>query len=161
MATLAPPEPGSTRFLIVRAADRLCGLPLASVVEIMRPLPLQELAGLPAYLCGLAVVRGEPTPVVDVSTLLTGVADGRIGLFLSMRSEGRPFALGVEAVLGMRAVEQASLRALPELLEPARDLVDSVGAVGAELLTVLRSSRAFADDVWAGVERAAQRSAGP
>jgi purine-binding chemotaxis protein CheW len=156
---LALQELASTRYLIVRAADRLCGLPLASVVEIMRPLPLQELAGLPAYLCGLAVVRGEPTPVVDVSTVLTGVSNTKIGRFLSMRSAGRPFVLGVEAVVGLKTVERSTLRAVPELLDPARDLVESVGTVGTELLTIFRSSGAFAEELWAGVDRA-QRAAG-
>jgi purine-binding chemotaxis protein CheW len=143
-----------TQLLIVRAADRLCGLPLTSVVEIMRPLPVQELAGLPAYLCGLAVIRGEPTAVVDVSTLLTGVSDTRVGRFLSMRSTGKPFVLAVEAVLGTGVVDAGTARALPELLEPARDLVDSVATLGKELLTVLKSSDGFGDELWAGIDRA-------
>jgi purine-binding chemotaxis protein CheW len=129
------------------------------VVEIMRPLPVLELAGLPAYLRGLAVIRGEPTPVVDVSILLTGVSDGQIGRFLAMRTERRPFVLGVESVLGTRVVDGATLRALPELLEPARDLVDSVGALGTQLLTVLKSSRTFEDDMWARVDRSESKQA--
>jgi purine-binding chemotaxis protein CheW len=154
MAQVADSDDGGTRMLIVRAGGRLCGLPLSSVVEIMRPLPVQALAGLPAYLRGLAVIRGQPLPVVDVSTLLAGVADDRIGRFLTMRGEGRPFSLAVEAVLGMRAVDRTGLRAIPELREPARELVDSVGALGTELLTVLKASRAFSDEMWAGIHQA-------
>jgi purine-binding chemotaxis protein CheW len=153
MAQVADNDSG-TLMLIVRAAGRLCGLPLTSVVEIMRPLPVQALAGLPAYLRGLAVIRGQPIPVVDVSTLLAGVAGDRIGRFLTMRGEGRPFSLAVEAVLGMRTVDRGALRAIPELREPARELVDSVGALGTELLTVLKASRAFADEMWAGIHQA-------
>jgi purine-binding chemotaxis protein CheW len=151
---LAAQDSRNVPLLIVRAADRLCGVPLTSVVEILRPVAIQELAGLPAYLCGLSVIRGQPTAVVDVSTLLTGISDGRIGRFLSMRTDGKPFALRVQSVLGIDRVERHTLRGLPELAEPARDLVDSVGTLGKELLTVLRSSLAFSQEVWAGIDRA-------
>ena len=151
---MAASDSSGNQLLIVNAAGRLCGVPIGSVLEILRPVAIQELAGLPAYLCGLAVIRGQPTAVVDVSTVLTGLSDGRIGRYLSMRSEGRPFALRVEAVLGIREVDRRAFRDLPELIEPARDLVAGVLALGTELLTVLRSSPGFSTQVWAGIDRA-------
>ena len=50
----------------------MCALPLVHVLEVMRPLPLEKVEPAPAFLLGLAVIRGEPLPVVDVAALLPG-----------------------------------------------------------------------------------------
>ena len=38
--------------LVFRTAGRLCALPLAQVVETMRPQPVQRLDGTPAFVLG-------------------------------------------------------------------------------------------------------------
>jgi chemotaxis signal transduction protein len=45
-------------FLIVESSDIRCALPLESVVEIMRPLPLKHLPQAPAGVTGVALIRG-------------------------------------------------------------------------------------------------------
>ncbi|MFL5302954.1 MAG: chemotaxis protein CheW, partial [Anaeromyxobacteraceae bacterium] len=61
--------PSRPNVLLVRAGSRLCALPLACVVETLRPLHTSPLAGTPACVSGVAVVRGAPTPVVDLDAL--------------------------------------------------------------------------------------------
>src|SRR3954471_17245919 len=84
--------------LVFRAGTLLCALPLDEVIETMRPLPTRPLAGTPAFVKGISVLRGVPTPVIDVSRLLTGVA-GDIVRYVAVRTERGPVALGTGHVL--------------------------------------------------------------
>jgi purine-binding chemotaxis protein CheW len=64
------------KALIIQLQGRICAVPLTHVIETMRPLPIQQLAGVPSFIKGVAIVRGIATPVVDLSAVL-GVPDGR------------------------------------------------------------------------------------
>src|SRR5688572_15607941 len=65
-------EAGANRamWLICRVSTRVCALPLDAVVETMRPLVVEPVAGAPGFVSGLSIVRGEPIPVVDAARLL-------------------------------------------------------------------------------------------
>lgn len=102
-----------TATLCVRAASFTCALPLADVVETMRPLPVKSLRGAPFHVLGLALVRGQPSVVVDVSLLLGGQAAAPAHRFVSLRTEGQPMVLAVEAVLGIRHVDLDSMQPMP------------------------------------------------
>ena len=65
-------ESADTSALVFRAGSMLCALRLADVIETMRPLGTRPLAGTPAFVRGVSIVRGVPTPVVDVARLLGG-----------------------------------------------------------------------------------------
>jgi len=56
--------------LLVRCAGTLCGLSVAVVREVIRPLPLAELPRLPSFVLGAISHRGEAFPVVDLGRLL-------------------------------------------------------------------------------------------
>lgn len=142
-------EPAAAhRVLAVRAGARMLALPIESVVETMRPMPVVPLAGAPSFVRGLAVIRGLATPVVDLAELL-GAAGEAPGRFVTLRLGERQLALAVEAVLGLSALEPAALAALPPLLdEAAGGAVDSVGLLDAQLVLVLRAARLIPDDIW-------------
>jgi purine-binding chemotaxis protein CheW len=129
--------------LICRVQTRLCALPLAHVVEMLRPLPV---AGAPPFVLGLAVIRGAPLPVVDSARLL-GADDARAGRFVTVNAGNRRVALAVDCVLGVRAVAPESLHALPPLLHEADSgVIAAIGLLDAELLLVLRSARLLPDE---------------
>ncbi|HZE91839.1 MAG TPA: chemotaxis protein CheW, partial [Rhizobacter sp.] len=69
--------------VICRVQGRLCALPLSHVVETMRPLPTETIAGAPDFVCGLAVIRGAPVPVVDLARLL-GATDTQARRFVTV-----------------------------------------------------------------------------
>ena len=128
---------GSERVLLCRAGGMLCALPLAHVVETMRPLPVEAIGSSPACVRGLALVRGEPTLVVDLARLL-GARESAPRRFVSLRTGTRTVALAVDEVVGTRALSREELRALPPLLREAE--LDSLAAItrhDAELLAVL------------------------
>jgi purine-binding chemotaxis protein CheW len=136
--------------LLFRVRARLCALPLAHVVETMRPLPVEAMAGASSCVRGLAIIRGAPVPVIDVAVLLreeavrpeAAVREQPSARFVSMRVGERAIALAVDGVIGVRTLASASLRDLPPLLRDAEvDVVGAIGTLDAELLFVLRTAR--------------------
>jgi purine-binding chemotaxis protein CheW len=135
--------------LICRVQARLCALPLAHVVETMRPLPVEAVVGAPHFVRGLAVIRGAPVPVVDTARLL-GAQDAPADRFVTVNAGERRVALAMGSVLGVRAVPAGSLHPLPPLLhEASADVIAAIGLLDAELLLVLHSARLLPEDVWA------------
>lgn len=134
--------------LVVRAGGHLCALPIALVIETMRPLPIRPIAGVDVSVLGVAVIRGAPMVVVDASQLL-----GRAGApsrFVTVRAGSRAIALAVEAVVGVRELAAATLEPLSSLL--AADSLSAIGAADAELIVVLRASHCIPEHVARAIE---------
>ena len=143
--------------LVCRVQARLFALPLGQVVETMRPLPVERIAGAPHFMPGLAVIRGAPVPVVDAARLL-GAAGGDARRFVTVLAGSRCVALAVGSVLGVRALAAGSLHELPPLLQEAgADVVAAIGLLDAELLLVLQGTRLLPEDVWGGLDLPALR----
>jgi purine-binding chemotaxis protein CheW len=150
------PERGAS--LICRVATRICALPVGVVIEIMRPLPIDPIAGAPGFVAGLAILRGEPVPVVDAARLL-GAGPGRPGRFVALRTAPRPVArsvvLAVDGVLGVHRLAAEQQVALPALAGAlAGEVIAAVGALDAQLLIVLEAARLVPPAVFELVERA-------
>ena len=123
----------------------------------MRPLPLRRLAGAPAFVSGIAIVRGEPTPVVDVSALL-GVVSSAPARFVLVRAGRRRVALAVEAVIGILEVASEALAGVPPLLTAApSQTIAALGVLDKELLLVLQEANLVPDEVWASLTGSGQR----
>jgi purine-binding chemotaxis protein CheW len=134
-------------WLVCRVRARPCALPLDRVVETMRPLPIEPVAGSPTFVQGLSVIRGSPLPVIDTARLL-GHPTEDAERFVIVRVDGRQVALAVGGVLGIRTVPRGSLHALPPLLcGTDAQAVAAVGLLDAELLLVLRSARLLPDNL--------------
>jgi len=144
---------GAALSLICRVTTRLCALPLDRVVETMRPLPVEPVAGAPDFVRGLAIVRGGPIPVVDAARLLGGDFDGQPTRFVTVRAGDRRIALAVDAVLGVRALPAASRGPFPPMLGAmASDVVSAIGMLDARLLLVLETTRLLPESVWSEIE---------
>src|SRR3954447_12598170 len=96
-------EGAGVAALVFRAGPLLCALSLDEVIETMRPLETRPLAGTPSFVRGISVLRGVPTPVLDVSRLLGG-GPGEIDRFVAVRTERGAVALATGPILGIRAV---------------------------------------------------------
>jgi purine-binding chemotaxis protein CheW len=139
-------------MLIVSAQTRICALPLTSIIETMRALPIEPMARAPHFVRGISIIRGIPTPVVDLGVLL-GMPGNAANRFVTLRLGNRQVALSVDAVLGMNELEGITLHALPPLLaELSKEMVEAVGTRDAQLLLVLRSGWELPDNVWQGLE---------
>ncbi|MEU8818718.1 chemotaxis protein CheW [Actinoplanes sp. NPDC048796] len=149
---LAPVLPGNegagVSALVFRAGPLLCALRLDEVIETMRPLETRPLAGTPAFVRGISVLRGVPTPVIDVSRLLGG-GSAEPERYIAVRTDRGAVAFGTGAVLGVRNVEAEPSGGHPALLGGGNSrLVAGVGTLGTEPLLLLQSMRAVPDDVW-------------
>ena len=138
------------RYLFVRAGSVACAIPIAHVIETCRPLPTQPLAGVPDHVRGLAIVRGEPVPVVELGRLV-GVRVDHPTRFVIVHAGPRRVALLVDAVVDVRALDDATVAALPPAVEPGPRAIGGVGALDRDLLVVLESSRLIDDGVWSAI----------
>src|SRR4051812_31578445 len=133
----------------------LCALPLRDVIETLRPLPIEPLAGAPSYVCGLSILRGAPVPVVDLGLLL-GVEQVRATRLVALRVGARTVAVAVGAVLGVQALDGNGT--LPPLLEEAgHGAIQTLGSLDRELLVVLASARLVPDEIYAQLEPGARQ----
>jgi purine-binding chemotaxis protein CheW len=140
---------GTEASLVCREQRLRLALPLAHVVEVMRPLAVQAMPGLPPFVRGATVIRGDPVPVVDAAGLLAVVDSAPSDRWVVLRAGSRRIALAVEAVEGIRDLAAATTVALPPLLRHGRaEAMSSIGSLDVELLVVLRAASVLTDGEW-------------
>lgn len=85
--------------LLVRAGERLVGLPLAQVVEVLDPGMAFPVPAAEPAIRGVAVVRGRILPLLHLGALLEGTScpDARSELGVLIDLAGRRLCLEVEA----------------------------------------------------------------
>jgi purine-binding chemotaxis protein CheW len=130
-------------LLSVCAGERRAGIPLTSVREIMRPLPLTSLVGAPHFVLGAALIRGSSVPIVDLGVLLGAVSEARdFGRFVRLELGARSVALAVEQVTGVIEIAPRYLASMPSLLSQAPgELVASLALHDSALYLVLKTAR--------------------
>ena len=135
---------------VVMVGARACAFPLQHVAETMRPLPIEPIAGTPGFVRGVSVIRGLPTPVVDLKALLENSDNSpSYGRFVTLKYDTRRVVIGVDSVVGLRNLDSAQLAELPPLLrDVTADLIESFGTLDAQLLLVLHAARIVPDEVW-------------
>lgn len=127
--------------MICRVGGAVCALPIESTVETFRPLATEPVSGAPPFVLGLAIVRGQPMPVVDLARLISGTP-GRPTRFVVVKTGTRQAALAVDAVLGVREIGASQAQGLPPLIEDANaPAIAAVGALDRELFLVLQAAR--------------------
>lgn len=140
---------GSDDFLICRSDTTLYAIPLAHVVETMRPLPVERVANMPAFVLGLSIIRGEGVPVLDTALLVCGRSGTQHARYVTIRIDVRTACLAVGDVVGIRNVPPTLRAGIPHLLQASHaDIVTAIGILDAELLVVLQSARLISEELW-------------
>jgi purine-binding chemotaxis protein CheW len=99
----------------------------------------------------VSLVRGSPSPVVNLALLLGGsVAEpGPGSRFVSMRMPEGSLALEVDEVVGLRWLQEQSLEEAPALLHGTGERhVQRLGSLDGRLLAVLGTARLLPEDFW-------------
>src|SRR5271156_5116939 len=123
--------------LLVRIGEQLCALPSSDIVEMMRPLPVEPLVGMPPFVKGLSIIRGAPVPVVSAAALLGTASEARPTRLVTVRAGQRRVALEVDEVIGLREFSAGSFQELPPLVgTPGSRAISSLVALDAEFLLV-------------------------
>jgi purine-binding chemotaxis protein CheW len=145
--------------VVVRAAGATCAFPVSQVLETMRPLPIQPVANSPAFVLGVALVRGVAVPVVSLAAFFGGEALSEGARFVTLRAGARTVAVLVDSVIGIAELNQGRFQELPPLLSQLQPAVmETIGRLDSELVVVLRGARLVPDSIWeaasvAGVAR--------
>lgn len=128
--------------LLVRAGTRVCALRVTDVIETLRPLPVESVAGAPEFVRGASVLRGSTVPVVRLAALL-GKDDGTSAArWVALRAGAQTVALEVDEVMGLRRLGAEELAATPPLLGSAlREHADLLAVIDGELVAVVRAAR--------------------
>ncbi len=145
-------QKGEVRVLLVRTAELACAIPLGAIVETMRALPCQKLPNVPSYVLGASVIRGRPTPVVNLSILLGQTAPSTCRRYVLLGGVTMPIALAVDDVVGIRSLGSASIADVPRLLRDVGEHhVASLGTLDAELIPVLSEAMILPPEVLSAV----------
>ncbi|MCH9729783.1 MAG: chemotaxis protein CheW [Actinomycetia bacterium] len=141
---------GDDLFLIVELGSKSCAFSACDVVETMRPLDAEPLPDMPQYMLGIAVIRGLPTPVVDLSWLLGDAKTQTASRYVSIRVEGdRIVALAVPTVPKLRSLASAELTDLPPLFGHAdEERIARLGKLDEKLLLVLNKGALLSPEFW-------------
>ena len=150
-------DQNGTSVLVIGLQGCLCAIPLSHVIEIMRPLPVVPISNSLPFVRGMAIIRGIPTPVVDLEKLL-GVPDKDTHRFVTLRLGQRQLVLSVSEVLGIVEMDPLTVMELPSLLlGSSKDVIEAVGTLDAQALMVLQSGWQLPEEVWQAM--AAQETA--
>jgi purine-binding chemotaxis protein CheW len=132
-------------YLLCRAGGHLCAVPLDRVVETMRVQPIESLAGAPAIVRGMSMIRGAPVPVIELARLLD-TSDIQSQRLITINIGSRVVALLADTVLSIRAIAPHAVRELPPLFRGAAgEVVSAIGTLDSELLLFLNDMRLIAD----------------
>lgn len=139
------------RFLLCRLGTSWCALGLQGLGEVMRPQPVDPVAGLPEFLDGLAIIRGTPLPVVNLPKLLCGAASTPCDQerFVTAESDGQQLALRVDEVAGIVPLQSDIWNRLPSLWDglQSRQLA-ALGSHQGQLVMLLRRANLLSEDEW-------------
>jgi purine-binding chemotaxis protein CheW len=145
-------EASGEQVVLVQAGSHRCALPVGVVLETLRPLPFRPLAGAPAEVLGVAVVRGSPVPVVDLALLVAGAPSASPARrWVMVRCGARAAALAVDGVTGIRRLPPGAATA-PLLAGAAQGALAALRVRDAELVVVLEASRLVSESALEALE---------
>jgi purine-binding chemotaxis protein CheW len=143
-ATSAEDASHAAFWLLCRVGSHRFALPMSHVIENMRMLPIESVAGAPPLVRGLCIIRGAPVPVVD-ATLLFENQSGRCERLVTVRTGNRTIAFAAEEVLGVQAIPAQALEQLPPLFRNVESIA-AIAALDEELVFFLHTARVISDD---------------
>jgi purine-binding chemotaxis protein CheW len=138
----------STFVLVLRCGGLYVCLPTAAITEVFRPLPVEPVGEAPAFVRGLAVVRGRAIPVLDLRLFLGVDAPQEAQRWVSVAVAGRAVALAVDEVLEVRSLDASALAQMPPLLAGGAPSVEALGSLDSQLLLLLQAAHLVPEREW-------------
>ena len=115
----------------------------------MRSLPIGPLAGVPPFVRGVSIIRGDAVPVVELGSVLGVPVPGVCTRFVLIRGGIGKIALAVESLLGVRVLNNSVCNDLPPLASNAcSEIIAAIGALDRQLLLVLQAGSIVPHEVW-------------
>jgi purine-binding chemotaxis protein CheW len=101
-STVSQPDITPHQLLLFRLAERICGIELATVREILPSRAATRLPGAPSYVRGIANVRGTVVTVMDLVERLCGHPARADGSLMLVEHGERVIGVVVDEVLEAR-----------------------------------------------------------
>lgn len=134
--------------LLVRSQQWYCAFPIASVAETCRPLSTQSVEGVPKFVRGVTVMRGQSTPVLHLGMMLSGESLEPGRRFVSARVNGQPVIFEVDETLGVRRLSREQLESTTPLVRGAlTERIETLGVLDGKLLAWLDTARLVQHDL--------------
>jgi chemotaxis signal transduction protein len=89
--------------LIVDLFEFLCAFPVQEVIETLPVLQVRDIRR-PSGIQKVAIIRGEPIEVYDLSEIISGKKTPNITRFLTIRTTDHTIALAVSRIIGIETL---------------------------------------------------------
>lgn len=132
--------------LLFNVGDKVCGLPLRAVREVMRPRALERNHSLPKCVLGTCLIRQQPTPVIDVAALMGSSAQAPKRLVTVSVGE-RQVALAVDAVIGTTRIDAQRFLDTTPLVCGDQGVISALTVLDSTLVYLMNSARLLPDDM--------------
>jgi purine-binding chemotaxis protein CheW len=138
-STVSVPESAADQLVIFRLADRVFGIELGIVREIIPRRPATRLPGAPSYVSGLINVRGTIVTVIDLAARLAAGTAATDGSVILVDHGARVVGLAVDEVLDVQRTADAALvpGAGKTLPQGAGGIVSALGRMDDRVLVML------------------------
>ena len=142
------PAAGGLRYLTFWLGEDLFALDIATVHEIIQPVPLTPVPLMPEFLCGMMNLRGAVVPVVDLQARF-GHRRGCAGkksciVVFDALQQGEPTRIGlmVDAVSEVVELDAPALQPPPDFGSAvSRDYLLGMARMGERFVMVLDPDR--------------------
>jgi len=120
--------------LVIQAGGETYGLPMESLTAVYMGHTIIPVPCVPAFVAGIANVRGEIMPVFDLAALLKVPSGETKQALIVASTKDSSVAFCVEAVGETRAVQMSELQPVPPMLNEA--YLQGISADGMAMLNV-------------------------
>lgn len=100
----------ATRYVILRCAEQLLAVDVASTLQVLEPTVWVPVPGSPPHVAGVANVDGQILPVIDLGRRLMGRSNSCPERFCLVETHAGRAILSVDEVLEVAAIDDESLR---------------------------------------------------
>jgi purine-binding chemotaxis protein CheW len=135
-------EQGGENVLVLKDGNIFLCIPARHTIEIMRPLPIRQLLNPPHCILGISIIRGKPTPVLDIFKLLNTESGNKPTRFVLIKSGEKELALAVAQVLYTTSIPLTVLNELPSVFREGNDtMIKSLAVADEQLGAMLDASK--------------------
>ena len=125
---------GTVSALVIQAGGETYGLPMESLTAVYMGHTIIPVPCVPAFVAGIANVRGEIMPVFDLAVLLKVPSANTKQALIVASAKENSIAFCVEAVGETRAVQMSELQSVPPMLNET--YLQGISADGMAMLNV-------------------------
>ena len=137
------------RYLLFNVEDRLYGVSLELVLEIIQVQTISKLPNVADYVKGLTNLRGKVIPVVDVRLKMNlpekAYDDKTCIVVLDIR--GTHIGLVVDSVADVTTIDTSKLSSLPLSGNTHQQILSSIIEMGDRVVINIDFERFFQDDI--------------